>query len=63
MADELEALRTNCTQRAKLDAERDDLIVAAKRAKKPVTHIADAAGLSRMQVHRILEARGAGATS
>ena len=58
--DDLEALRENRAERERLNTERDELIVAAKLAKKPVTHIAEAVGLSAMQVHRILNDNGAG---
>lgn len=60
MGEELEALRKNRADRERLSAERDELIVAAKSAKVPVTHIAKAVGLSAMQVHRVLNEHGAG---
>ena len=52
--DDLERLRVNARQRANLLRERDELIIEAKTAKIPVTHIAAAIGLSAMQVHRII---------
>lgn len=54
MVDHLAALRRNAKKRAESLEERDALIVAAKRAGVPVSHIADAAGLSRAQAHRII---------
>jgi heme-degrading monooxygenase HmoA len=52
--DELERLAQNARQRAELLQERDELIFGAKTAHVPVTRIAEAVGLSAMQVHRLL---------
>jgi len=57
VVDHLAALRRNAKRRAESLEERDSLIVAAKRAGVPVSHIADAAGLSRAQAHRIIAER------
>jgi hypothetical protein len=54
--DWLKKLQQNARRRAELLEERDRLIVAAKDANVPVSHIADAAGLSRSQAHLILKA-------
>lgn len=57
MADDwLERLAQNRDDRARLDRERDELILAAAGAGVPKTHIADAVGLSAMHVHRIINA-------
>jgi DNA invertase Pin-like site-specific DNA recombinase len=50
----IERLRANASKRDTLSRERDDLIREAKAAGVPVTHIAEAIGLTRQQVHRIL---------
>jgi DNA invertase Pin-like site-specific DNA recombinase len=50
----LKRLRANASKREALSAERDALIREAKAAGVPVTHIAEAIGLTRQQVHRIL---------
>jgi hypothetical protein len=55
-ADLLQELEANTTRREKLLAERDRLILAAKEAHVPVVRIAEAAGLTRQQVHRIIAA-------
>jgi DNA-directed RNA polymerase specialized sigma subunit len=54
--DRLAALRKNAQERADLLAERDELIVAARNDTVPVTHIAEAVGLSPIHVHRIINA-------
>jgi hypothetical protein len=54
VADELKKLQHNARRRAELLEERDDLIFDARAAGVPVTHIAEAAGLSAMHVHRLL---------
>lgn len=54
MADPLVQLRANRDKREKLMAERDRLILEAKAAGAAVTHIAEAVGLDRTQVHRII---------
>lgn len=61
MADEslakrlLNELVENTAQREELAIDRDALIVRAWGAGAPVTHIAEAAGLDRTQVHRIVK--------
>ncbi len=50
----LDRLRKNRDKRDALLTERDALILEAKRAGVAVTHIADAIGLDRTQVHRII---------
>lgn len=52
--DLLTRLQKNARARERLLAERDELILQAKTAAVPATHIAAAVGLSPMQVHRIL---------
>lgn len=52
----LKKLRRNAEQRAELLHERDELIVAAKADRVPVRHIAAAADMSPMQMHRIINA-------
>lgn len=52
----LKKLRRNAEHRAELLHERDELIVAAKAARVPVRHIAAAADMSPMQMHRIIKA-------
>jgi DNA invertase Pin-like site-specific DNA recombinase len=54
MPDLLKLLRANASKREALSAERDALIREAKAAGIPVTHIAEAVGLSRAQVHNII---------
>ncbi|WP_223691083.1 hypothetical protein [Leifsonia poae] len=57
MADDwLTKLKDVRAARKRVDLERDELIIAAASAGVPKTHIADAVGLSSMQVHRILNA-------
>lgn len=53
--DYLKALRQNRDRRSDLTEERDRLIVQAKGARVPVSHIAEAVGLSRAQVHNIIK--------
>jgi hypothetical protein len=55
VADVLAVLRRNAAARARLLAERDQLIREARDANVPVVWIAEAVGLTRMQVHRILK--------
>jgi len=50
----LDALRRNAKLRAGLVADRDALILKAKDQGTPVVHIAEAVGLTRQQVHRII---------
>lgn len=50
----LDRLRENHAQLNRFLFARDQLIVSARLAGFPVSAIADAAGLSRMQAHRIL---------
>lgn len=59
-ADVLEQLRRNRVERERLDGERDALILEAAAASPriPVTHIAEAVGLDRTHVHRIIRAAG-----
>lgn len=57
MTDLLKRLRANVSKRDSLSRERDELILEASAAKIPVTHIAEAVGLSRAQVHNIIRAR------
>jgi len=52
--DILKRLRANAGKREALSRERDELIREAKAAGLPVTHIAEAVGLTRQQVHRII---------
>ena len=52
--DTLSRLKKNAQRRDELVRERDDLIFLAKTEGVPVTHIAEAIGLDRTQVHRIL---------
>jgi hypothetical protein len=54
MTDTLTALKKNAEHRDALIIERDTLIFQAKSEGAPVTHIADAIGLDRTQIHRIL---------
>lgn len=54
MAEILALLRKNAARRDALLEERDRLIVEARSAGATVVDIAEAIGLSRMQVHRIL---------
>jgi hypothetical protein len=54
MTDILNQLRANASKRDALSSERDQLILWAAAAKIPVTHIAEAVGLTRQQVHRII---------
>ena len=54
MTDILTRLKNNAQLRDELVRERDDLIFLAKTEGVPVTHIAEAIGLDRTQVHRIL---------
>ena len=52
---------TNTDQRAKLLEDRDQMLAEAAQQKlATVTDLADAAGLSRAQVHRIIKDRAAG---
>jgi predicted transcriptional regulator len=50
----LAELRRNAKKRADATAERDGLIVRAKAAGIPVVKIAEAVGLTRQQIHRII---------
>ncbi|MEO6116271.1 MAG: helix-turn-helix domain-containing protein [Pseudolysinimonas sp.] len=54
MSDTLRALKLNARMRDTLAIERDSLIFQAKSDGLPVTQIAEAIGLERTQVHRIL---------
>jgi DNA-binding NarL/FixJ family response regulator len=47
-------LRRNAAHRSELLGERDALILEAKATGMPVAHIAEAIGLSRVQVHNII---------
>ena len=49
-----ELLEQNRRDRERLQAERDALILRARQEGMKVTHIANAVGLSTMQVHRIV---------
>jgi predicted transcriptional regulator len=53
-SDILKRLRANAGKREAVSSERDALILEAAGAKIPVTHIAQAVGLTRQQVHRII---------
>lgn len=55
MVEILGRLRRIAAKRAELLEERDRLIVEAKDAGVPVSHIAEAAGLSRVQTHKIIK--------
>jgi DNA invertase Pin-like site-specific DNA recombinase len=50
----LTRLRRIAAKRSELLEERDRLIVEAKDAGVPVSHIAEAAGLSRVHTHKII---------
>jgi DNA-binding MarR family transcriptional regulator len=50
----LARLKKNRARREQNLTERDGLILEAKAAGVPVTHIAEAIGLDRTQVHRII---------
>jgi predicted transcriptional regulator len=50
----LKRLKANASKREAVSVERDALIREAKAAGIPVTHIAEAIGLTRQQVHRII---------
>jgi len=55
VADILEQLRQNTETRARLLTERDQMIFTATVDHGlPVTHVAAAVGLSRQQVHNII---------
>lgn len=58
VADLLALLRKNAARRDELLTDRDRLIVEARAAGATTVAIAEAAGLSRMQVHRILTENG-----
>jgi predicted transcriptional regulator len=51
----LRRLAQNTDERSKLTLERDELIRAARAEKVSVVRIAEAAGLTRQQVHNILK--------
>lgn len=54
----LTRLREHRAAQDKLTGERDRLILDAKDAGAPVTHIANAIGLDRTQIHRIIRENG-----
>ena len=55
MDEVLRRLTDNTDARSRLLVERDELIIAATvDAGLPVTRVAEAAGLSRQQVHNII---------
>ena len=54
MTNILKRLRAHAAKQETLSRERDALILEAKEDSVPVTHIAEAIGLHRTHVHRIL---------
>jgi hypothetical protein len=54
MTDAVTELKHNPQKRVGLALERDELVFEAKTMGLPVTHIAAAIGLDRIQIHRIL---------